>query len=128
LDAVVEGIEYVRRINARVSSFTEKELVPGPEYPDRASLREFVRNEAWGHHASCTNAMGRPEDAMAVVDSKFRVIGTQGLRVVDASVFPRIPGFFITAPIYMIAEKASDDIIATARGAPKCSAKPPPPP
>jgi choline dehydrogenase len=58
--------------------------------------------------------MGRPDDGMAVVDSRFRVIGTQGLRVVDASVFPRIPGFFITAPIYMIAEKASDAIIADA--------------
>ena len=128
IDAVVEGIEYVRRINGRVSGFIQEELVPGPEYPDRASLREFVRNEAWGHHASCTNAMGQPDDRMAVVDSRFRVIGTQGLRVVDASVFPRIPGFFITAPIYMIAEKASDDIIATAEAAPKCSAKPPPPP
>jgi choline dehydrogenase len=114
IDAVVEGIEYVRRINGRVSNFIQEELVPGPKYSDRASLRDFVRNEAWGHHASCTNAMGRPDDGMAVVDSRFRVIGTQGLRVVDASVFPRIPGFFITAPIYMIAEKASDAIIADA--------------
>jgi choline dehydrogenase len=55
---------------------------------------------------------------LAVVDSRFRVIGTRGLRVVDASVFPRIPGFFIVTPIYMIAEKASDDIIADARRTP----------
>jgi len=53
---------------------------------------------------------------MAVVDSKFRVYGTQNLRVVDASVFPYIPGFFIVVPVYMISEKASDDIIAAARG------------
>ncbi|HEY4596946.1 MAG TPA: GMC oxidoreductase, partial [Thermoanaerobaculia bacterium] len=39
----------------------------------------------------------------------------QGLRIVDASVFPRIPGFFIVVPIYMIAEKASDVILADAR-------------
>ena len=51
---------------------------------------------------------------MAVVDSRFRVRGTQGLRVVDASVFPRIPGFFIVTPIYMISEKASDAILADA--------------
>jgi choline dehydrogenase len=59
--------------------------------------------------------MGRPTDPGAVVDSSFRVIGVQGLRVVDASVFPRIPGFFIVTPVYMIAEKASDVILADAR-------------
>ena len=45
------------------------------------------------------------------LDSKFRVYGTKGLRVVDASVFPKIPGFFIVSSIYMIAEKASDVIL-----------------
>lgn len=50
----------------------------------------------------------------AVVDSRFRVIGTKGLRIVDASVFPRIPGFFIVTPIYMISEKAADAIVADA--------------
>jgi len=114
LDAVVDGIEHARTINRKVESFIAAELFPGPDYPDRAALREYVRNEAWGHHASCSNAMGLPTDPMAVVDSKFRVIGARALRVVDASVFPRIPGFFIVAPIYMIAEKASDDIIAAA--------------
>ena len=53
---------------------------------------------------------------MAVVDSRFRVIGTKGLRIVDASVFPRIPGFFIVTPIYMISEKAADVIIEDANG------------
>jgi len=43
------------------------------------------------------------------------VHGTKGLRVVDASVFPRIPGFFVVMPIYMIAEKAADVILADAR-------------
>jgi choline dehydrogenase len=114
-DAVVSGIEYVRRVTAKVSGFVEKELVPGAEYDDRDKLRQFVTDNAWGHHCSCTNRMGRPDDPMAVVDSKFRVIGTRGLRVVDASVFPRIPGFFIVTPIYMIAEKASDVIVADAR-------------
>jgi choline dehydrogenase len=47
---------------------------------------------------------------MAVVDSRFRVLGTQGLRVVDASVFPKIPGYFIVSAVYMISEKASDVI------------------
>ncbi|MCU1349259.1 MAG: Choline dehydrogenase, partial [Acidobacteria bacterium] len=65
--------------------------------------------------ASCTNPMGKPTDPNAVVDSNFRVIGTQNLRIVDASVFPKIPGFFIVTPIYMIAEKASDVILADAK-------------
>jgi choline dehydrogenase len=48
---------------------------------------------------------------MAVLDSKFRVKGVDNLRVVDASVFPKIPGFFIVSSIYMISEKAADDIL-----------------
>jgi choline dehydrogenase len=58
--------------------------------------------------------MGPQQDPMAVVDGNFRVHGTEGLRVVDASVFPRIPGLFIVVPTYMIAEKASDAMLADA--------------
>jgi choline dehydrogenase len=47
---------------------------------------------------------------MAVLDGRFRVRGTGKLRIVDASVFPRIPGVFIATNIYMISEKASDVI------------------
>ncbi len=52
-----------------------------------------------------------------MLDSAFRVYGTQGLRVVDASVFPRIPGFFIVSSVYMIGEKAADAILADAKEA-----------
>jgi choline dehydrogenase len=52
---------------------------------------------------------------LAVLDSRFQVRGTTGLRVVDGSVFPKIPGFFIVSAIYMIAEKASDLILEDAR-------------
>jgi choline dehydrogenase len=78
--------------------------------PDQ--IADFVRREAWGHHASCSNKIGPASDPLAVVDSEFRVHGVQGLRVVDASVFPRIPGFFIAAAVYMISEKATDAILA----------------
>ena len=47
----------------------------------------------------------------AVIDSRFSVRGVKGLRIVDASIFPKIPGFFILAAIYMTAEKASDVIL-----------------
>jgi choline dehydrogenase-like flavoprotein len=63
---------------------------------------------------SCSCAIGRRDDG-GVLDSAFRVHGVQGLRIVDASVFPRIPGFFIVSAVYMVAEKAADVILA-ARG------------
>jgi len=47
-----------------------------------------------------------------VVDSKFRVHGFKGLRVVDASIFPRIPGLFIVSAVYMIGEKAAEAILS----------------
>ncbi|HXO41622.1 MAG TPA: GMC family oxidoreductase, partial [Thermoanaerobaculia bacterium] len=113
-EAVANGVEFVRRISQK-SSAIKQETVPGPAVGTHAEIVQFVKDNAWGHHASCTNPMGPASDPNAVVDSNFRVIGTQNLRIVDASVFPRIPGFFIVTPIYMIAEKASDVILADAR-------------
>jgi len=114
LAAMVEGIEFARRMNTRIEDISTGELIPGPQAKSREELADFVRNEAWGHHAASTNKIGPKEDPMAVVDGDFRVHGTRNLRVVDASVFPRIPGYFILAPIYMISEKASDVILASA--------------
>jgi choline dehydrogenase len=90
------------------------ELVPGPAYDTPEKVRQFVQDEAWGHHASCTNKIGADNDPEAVLDSRFRVRGTQGLRVVDASVFPRIPGYFIVSAVYMVSEKAAEAITADA--------------
>ena len=111
LEAVAAGVEFVRDMNRRLQSLglIVREEVPGPQNSDGA-LRQFIQDEAWGHHASCTNKIGADSDAMGVLDSRFRVRGAQGLRVVDASVFPRIPGYFIVTPIYMISEKAFDAI------------------
>jgi choline dehydrogenase len=113
LDAVVAGVEFVRSINRRLHRSSAVERVPGPDVSTPEQIANFVRREAWGHHASCSNKMGLAYDPSAVVDSDFRVHGVNGLRVVDASVFPRIPGFFIAAAIYMISEKATDAILAT---------------
>jgi choline dehydrogenase len=111
LDSVVDGIRFVRRLTAKMKQqgmIAEEEL-PGEDIQSDRELREFVRSHAWGHHASCSCAIG-PRDQNGVLDSGFRVHGTQGLRVVDASIFPRIPGFFIVSAVYMIGEKASDVI------------------
>jgi choline dehydrogenase len=112
LAAVVEGIKRVRRMAAAMQpDVLAPEDTPGGGLADDESLERFVRQHAWGHHASCTCQIG-PRDRLGVVDGDFRVHGTSGLRVVDASVFPRIPGFFIVCAIYMIAEKAADVILA----------------
>jgi choline dehydrogenase-like flavoprotein len=111
VEAVLEGIHFVRRLVAplRTQDLLDEEEVPGEQMSD-AELRKFVRCRAWGHHASSTCAIGAKADG-GVLDGNFRVHGTQGLRVVDASVFPRIPGLFIVSAVYMIGEKAADVIL-----------------
>lgn len=117
LEAVLAGVKKAREINGSIDHLIAQEVEPGNKISTDDALREWIKNGAWGHHASCSNKMGRASDPMAVVDSNFQVHGTTGLRVVDASVFPRIPGFFIVTSVYMIAEKATDVILASARAA-----------
>jgi 5-(hydroxymethyl)furfural/furfural oxidase len=75
---------------------------------DDEALEAFVRKAAIGvWHASCTCRMGRADDPMAVVDTQGRVKGVQGLRVVDASVFPVVPCANTNFPTLMTAEKIS---------------------
>jgi choline dehydrogenase len=115
LEAVAEAVMYFRSISARTGGINLEEALPGPKACNESDVKEYVLREAWGHHASCSNKMGLAEDPTAVVDGAFRVHGVERLRVVDASVFPFIPGFFIVTAVYMISEKASDLIIADAK-------------
>ena len=87
------------------------EYEPGPDVTSEEDLEQYVKDRAWGHHASCTCPIGAANDPNAVLDSEFRVRGVHNLRVVDASVFPEIPGVFIQAPIYIMSEKAADVIL-----------------
>jgi len=116
LDAVVDGVQFVRRISADLikRGLIAGEHLPGGRLQSDDELRVFVRDNAWGHHASCSCPIG-PKEKGGVLSSDFRVHGTLGLRVVDASVFPRIPGFFIASAVYMIGEKAAEVILADAR-------------
>ena len=112
LEALLDGIRFVRRLTAplKKQELIAEEELPGEHLNDE-ELRNFIRCNAWGHHASSSCAIG-PRSDNGVLDTNFRVHGTEGLRVVDASIFPRIPGLFIVSSIYMIAEKAADVILA----------------
>ncbi len=128
LDALCNGVAFMRRLNAAVPVISE-EIQPGPSRADGSeALRQWVRDEAWGHHASGTCRMGsdpwradpdRLADREAVLDSQMRVHGVRGLRVVDASVFPTIPGYFLVTPVFMIAEKAADLMLADSAAYPE---------
>ncbi len=113
LDAVVDGIKFVRTLAAKISHLVDVEELPGKNIQTDSDLRDFVKSHAWGHHASCTCPIG-PRERNGVLTSDFQVHGTKNLRVVDASVFPKIPGFFIVSAVYMVGEKASDVILKTA--------------
>jgi len=114
VQSVVAGIRFVRQLTAKLKAqgLIAEEEQPGDALQSDEDLTDFVRNTAWGHHASCSCAIG-PRAAGGVLGSDFRVHGAAALRVVDASVFPRIPGFFIASAVYMAAEKAADVILAS---------------
>ncbi|KAI0538203.1 GMC oxidoreductase [Xylaria digitata] len=112
--AMVEGIRMAQKFFEEVPDIDGKPTVfwPPAEYDTDEKLAEWVKEEAWGHHASCSNKIGADDDPLAVLDGNFKVRGTKGLRVVDASVFPKIPGTFVVVPIMMISEKASAAILS----------------
>lgn len=91
------------------------ELLPGKNVTSDAEIEAFVKEyveTVW--HASCTCAMGKIDDPMAVLDAKARVIGVNSLRVVDASSFPFLPPGHPQATVYALAEKIAADVIGDA--------------
>ncbi|MCR9256588.1 MAG: choline dehydrogenase [Alphaproteobacteria bacterium] len=88
------------------------EIQPGEAYESDAEIDDFIREHAESAYHPCGTAkMGRPGDPMAVVDPECRVIGVEGLRLADSSVFPRIPNGNLNGPSVMTGEKASDHIL-----------------
>jgi choline dehydrogenase-like flavoprotein len=118
LQSIVQAIRFVRRLTAPLiaSGLIAEECAPGPSLNTDEELANYVRDSAWGHHASCTCPIGA-SNVGGVLNSNFSVHGTCRLRVVDASVFPRIPGFFVAAAVYMVGEKAADSVLLDAASA-----------
>jgi choline dehydrogenase len=121
-DALAEGIHFANDL-MKSTGLPHKIVYPfvdgqvnGKTAEDalKTELGDFILKESWGHHACGTCKIGAKDDKMAVLDGDFRVRGVENLRVVDASVFPKIPGLFIVSSIYMISEKAADVILADA--------------
>jgi choline dehydrogenase len=108
----LEAIHVAREILGRpaLARFDAGELSPGPAVQTDDQILDWVRHDAeTALHPSCTARMGAGTDPEAVVDPEtMRVHGLDGLRVVDASVFPSITNANIYAPVIMVAEKASD--------------------
>ncbi|KAK2047247.1 GMC oxidoreductase [Colletotrichum somersetense] len=111
LQALAETVGLTRDAFARQLVPIREEL-PGAGVRGDAAVKQYIKDTAWGHHASSTCPIGADDDPMAVLDSSFRVRGVSGLRVVDASVYPRIPGTFTAVSTYMVGEKAADVILS----------------
>ncbi|MGR4000700.1 MAG: choline dehydrogenase [Alphaproteobacteria bacterium] len=107
---------------AAFGEYRGRELNPGADVQSDDELDDFVRGEVESAYHPCgTCRMGMVSDASAVVDSECRVIGVDGLRVVDSSIFPLITNGNINAPTIMVGERASDFILG-------CPPLPPIPP
>jgi choline dehydrogenase-like flavoprotein len=114
---VYEGARVLRRIAAspELSEVIESEVAPGEHTrSDGDVLADFRERAGSVFHACGTCAMG-PDPARSVVDARLRVHGMDGLRVVDASVFPNVTSGNTNAPTLMVAEKAADLILEEAR-------------
>ncbi len=111
----VESIRVARTIleQPAMAPFNGGETSPGPSVQTDVEILEWVAQDAeTALHPSCTAKMGPASDPMAVTDPEtMRVHGTQGLRVVDASVMPYVTNGNIYAPVMMLAERAADLIM-----------------
>ncbi|NOX40089.1 MAG: choline dehydrogenase [Alphaproteobacteria bacterium] len=108
------AIRLTREIFAQEAfkPFAGPEIQPGEAVQSDAELDAFVRAEAESAFHPCgTCKMGDADDPMAVVDPECRVIGVEGLRVADSSIFPRITNGNLNGPSIMVGEKASDHIL-----------------
>jgi len=106
----VDALRVTRHIVAQpaLAPYQPQEIKPGAQYQTDEDLTRLAGDIATTiFHPAGTTRMGRADDPMAVVDSRLRVLGVRGLRVVDAGVMPTIPSGNINSPTLMIAQKAA---------------------
>ncbi|KAI9042663.1 GMC family oxidoreductase [Aspergillus affinis] len=109
IDVSIAGFKRVREFwnsKAMKPFVIGEEAFPGPHVQTDAEIEKIIRKSFNTiYHAACTCAMGKKDNPMAVVDTKARVIGVKGLRVVDAAAFPLLPPGHPQATVYALAEK-----------------------
>ena len=111
------AIRLTREIFATdpIAGYVDHEIQPGDAAQSDAALDAVIRAHAESAYHPCGTArMGRRDDPAAVVDPEARVIGVDGLRLADSSVFPLIPNGNLNAPSIMVGEKAADHILGRA--------------
>jgi choline dehydrogenase len=114
LEVLMWGVRQAERLaaTAALKPYAGEPMAPYAGPADDEGLADSIRrNSETLYHPVGTCRMGTPDDETAVVDLQLRVRGLAGLRVVDASVMPRINRGHTMAPVYMIAEKAAELII-----------------
>ncbi|PJF09045.1 choline dehydrogenase [Pseudorhodobacter sp. MZDSW-24AT] len=115
------AIRLTREIFAQeaMAPYVKSELQPGPDVQSDDEIDAFLRAHVESAYHPCGTArMGRRSDPMAVVDPECRVIGVEGLRLADSSVFPQVTNGNLNAPSIMVGEKAADHILGRAPLAP----------
>jgi 5-(hydroxymethyl)furfural/furfural oxidase len=111
ISLILDGPAFIR--SYFINRYVVEDFRMDEVLTDDAALEAFIRKATIGvWHASCSCRMGAPEDPMSVVDTNGRVKGIEGLRVVDASIFPVVPCANTNFPTLMAAEKIADAIIA----------------
>lgn len=97
---------------AAFKPFVKNEIQPGPDVQSDEQLDAFIREHVESAFHPCGTArMGRRDDKMAVVDPECRVIGVDGLRVADSSIFPQVTNGNLNSPSIMVGEKAADHLL-----------------
>ncbi|CZR68050.1 related to alcohol oxidase [Phialocephala subalpina] len=112
LALLVEGVKFTRNITrtSAIAALSPVEILPGATVTTDAALEDFVRsNAATVYHPVGTCKMGAQAEG-GVVDEELKVYGVNGLRVVDASIFPLLPATHIQSTVYAVAEKAANII------------------
>ncbi len=115
LKGLVAGMKVGRKILEGLGKLLKREIAPGPNVKTDAELAADGQKRNFGHHFSSTAQMGHADDPMAVVDSKFAVIGVSNLFVVDQSIWPKLQGLFPVVGNMMAALKAADALDARAQ-------------